>query len=294
MLNKISFFLLISLGLPLCAETHMLQNSFWSTSFDDVNHLELKSVDANFVKDCRDFTDYVFDQKHNLQVQRPEEFDDARTLPIQGQMRDTYLAVFKVQEMKRSSGKASEEGPYSARPVVSLQLSGLQNAQVASDGDLVAVSLHLGLLASTVQIIKREDQVLLQINGRDLACDLLQNKIKLNAQVQYAVSPNAEEMLRLNKFYTRVETITASVLSQTEDPVVRASLMGYRYGQLYNRQKNSNEEMRQNLELLKQSLFLEDSFELNSIWKSLGGRYFVVYPKIQFSDFIGIPLKVVL
>ena len=154
-------------------------------------------------------------------------------------------------------------------PGVSLfaETSELKNLQLISEkNSLSQKSAALGLPSAGLQLETNNGETVLTVAGRDLACDLLLQKAKLQAQVSLQVGPTGEAIMKLNEKLKRIEKVILDVRKEQKEPRLAAALLGYRL---------SKEE----LALSFSQLLDEKNLQLSANWETFGSQEMIRYEK---------------
>ena len=80
-------------SLALQANQKKLQTPFWRVSFNEQSEIELIPLQNGLVDDCQNYSSYLLAQAQTLSS---EDLQFARTLPLAGQMKNTYEVDFQL------------------------------------------------------------------------------------------------------------------------------------------------------------------------------------------------------
>ncbi|MEQ1721682.1 MAG: hypothetical protein ABL930_00810 [Pseudobdellovibrio sp.] len=236
-----------------------VKNDFWSVPVPQNLTLKLAPLSNN---DCSDYQMFIDENSKNL---TSEDVDFARKLPIKGQMKDAYQADFLIKNESHQSDKS----------LVSVVLSDkIKIAASFSEFGLSYLSRTLGLEIPQIAVLSKNNELIMRIYSRDLACDIFKNKVALSTTVEVEVAPLLEEQLKLAKFYGLVADKTLEVLHTAESNYVKAAMLGIEYAKI-------NKDIKPSLGLLFKSLFKDNSIELNNNWSDFAGSKIINYPKSQ-------------
>ena len=274
-MKNIIFLICFACCLNVVAQ-EIVQTPFWQTSFVRDEELQLKPLQDGLVLDCKDYSDYLQSEGDSIKA---SEIEFARSLPLRKQMKDNYEALFEVIPAGKSKSSNNAVNHNSTivpflffqieYPIVSIVLSTLKNIGGRfTEQSLTALSKKFNLPETVIEIFRSPDlsRIGLKINGRDVACDILNGKYLLSAQVEYNVSLPDDVFNKMNKFYSQIEDEYYRSINHNENSFVRAARLGYIYGNLYQNENVASKDIKQNIKHLFKNIFYLNSLDINENW----------------------------
>lgn len=262
-------------GLSLQAQELPIQTLFWRSYYPLQPKMELVPLQPGVAADCRNFENFLLKQADEISE---EDLDFSRTLPLAGQMQNTYEVDFEIK-MTLSANKRSvrrfQPADFYTEGTFELVPSTLKDIRVPhKDGTLTGVSTRLGLKPTSIELIAEQGQwPLIKISGRDVVCDLLSNKLALTANAQARISLNQSDLHLLSRFYKEIEEKTSEIFANhAYGDYAKAALLGLSYSEIFERYEMNEVELKKNLKFLFESLFYPDSLRLNTNWVRSGNK----------------------
>jgi len=154
--------------------------------------------------------------------------------------------------------------------ITGIDLNSPLKYEIKSNKDsLTAFSKKLNLIESSVKTTIINGKLFLEINGSDLACDLLSKKAVLKASVPTYVRITKESSELLSRFYSsKVSPQVSEVLAKEESVNVKAARLGFRLGKELDEQNDSEYDeqlVEKQLGNLMDRLFLEKTLTPSSL-----------------------------
>lgn len=254
-----------------------VQTPFWEATTSEQIEIQLKPLQEEFKADCKAYTDYLVEQSNEIKA---PELDFSRNMPMRKYMKANYEAVFEL--LKNNSTKNTEKSiPMKSLlsspilflhvedPIVSIDFSNLKNIKGSySEGSLTEISKKFNLTDTQIEVFKSQDGLRtgIKIKGRDVACDLLNGKYLLKADAEYFMSLPNNTVTKMNQFYKQVEDQYYDIINQEQNIYVKAALLGYAYGKLYQNENVTAEDINSNIIFLLKNIFNPNSLDLNNNW----------------------------
>lgn len=246
------------------AAARVARNPFWAVPYETglkVHLMPAGERSSFLIADCGEFTRFV----HGESAPSAEDVEFYRTLPLRGEMKDHYEVEFAVSESMESVR------------IDTAELRGLRSSGAQADS-LTERMRALGLVpARAVRAEGLPARII--VRARDLACDLLAGKIRLEAEAPYLVSPPPAAAERLRGFYSRVEEKVAAVRAAEPVPELRAVKLGIELGELC-RAEESICDAQGPVAALWPLLFRPGSLQLSEYWEDVSSG-----PRLRFPEF---------
>ena len=210
---------------------------------------QLQALTEGLPEDCKEYEKFL--QKNHRQA---DDVAFARSLPLTGQMKDSYEADFILKAV-------SEHGQ-----VLSVDLKELTYHQ--QNPGLVALSDFLKLVRTEFKIFKSDsgDLLYIKIMGRDLACDLLNHQSVFMAKAHYLISPPSEEVMKIDRFYSQIAKLTLHTLQMDAENPVKAAVLGLHYGRLLKAERILPADRHKKIAWLFETLFLSETLVPGNSW----------------------------
>jgi hypothetical protein len=132
-------------------------------------------------------------------------------------------------------------------------------------GSLTDISRKLGLPDVAVSLSQQGPDMFLVIEGRDMACDLLENKLVIKSPAKAEVSISQEDYINLNELYqNQIAPEMTQVLNLKEGDALKAARLGFRLGNIFERNQNSvkPEAVEKQIKGFMEKSFKESSLEV--------------------------------
>lgn len=126
-----------------------------------------------------------------------------------------------------------------------IMLSKVEGFEVVLEEDsLTALSRKLELDDSVAIFTNRQGKLMVEVNGTDLACDLISKKATLKAIVPSYVRITPEASLEMSSFYnSKIAPQVADILSKNESATEKAVRLGYRLGKVLEEKTNGSSQL---------------------------------------------------
>lgn len=227
------------------------QNKNIRTPLADKNYsgttIRLFPVQNELMADCKNYAKFLIAGAAGLTA---DDVEFARTLPLRGQMKNTFEADFELGA------------------ITNVEIKKLQGLTMrVQPGSLAEISTRLGLSLVPAEIYENPNGTHLKVRSRDLMCDLLSNKIDFTANAQIILSLNESETAFLKLFYEDVNAATTAVLAGNENTFVKAALLGLAYTEIFRKHNLPAIETKENLTFLFNTLFVAGTLEPNELWE---------------------------
>lgn len=227
--------------------TKWAQGPFWKAP----QYLEFSRkmiiVDQELNSNCKDYTKFVTAYKKDIPTDSLARLIDQTrkeglTVPMQTSFKGRFevldIPVNRIIENDFTAMTLESESEILPmyNQVQSSTGINLNNVSafnvVASEDSLTAFSKKLGLEESmAVLSFSRLGKTYLEVNGSDLACDLLSKKVTLKAQLPSYVRITKEASLEIESFYnSKIAPQITEVLVRSESATIKAARLGFRLG----------------------------------------------------------------
>ncbi len=271
----------------LQANQKTIQTPFWSATYNDQPEIAMYPLQNGLAEDCQSYSGFLAEQAQNISS---EDLQFARTLPLAGQMKNSYEAEFRLND-SFTTGKTSESKKFFdykiSKPSIEINHSTLTNLGVESKAvSFSQISKRLGLPDAKIELFKN----IIRINSRDLACDLIAGHLKLTANAELQIRLNAEDQNVLDSFYTPLSQKTAEILAGNQNDYVKAAQLGIMFSEFFSSYSIEKEDFKIYVEFLFSNLFKTGSLEKNQNW--VGD--IINYHKTRFLGFSPVTLKAVI
>lgn len=239
-MKKIIFLTLI-FSLQSIAQNKNIRTALSDKNFSGTT-IKIFPVQNELVTDCKNYAEFLIANAADLTA---ENVQFARTLPLRGQMKDSFEADFTLGT------------------IANVEISNLQALTMRiKEGSLTKISTGLGLGLAPVEGYQHNNSFYLKFRSRDQMCDLLSNKIDLTANAQMTVSLNENEAAFLKLFYDDINAATTAILAENDNTFVKAALLGLAYTEIFRKHNLATTETKDNLVFLFNSVFKPGTLEL--------------------------------
>lgn len=227
-------FLTLIFSLQSIAQSKNIRSPFSNKNFSGTT-IKIFPAQNELAADCKNYAEFLVANAADLTA---DSVEFARTLPLRGQMKDTFEADFVLGT------------------IANVEIAGLQAlAMRVKPESLTKISTGLGLSLTPVDVYQQNNTLHLKIRSRDQMCDLLSNKIELTANAQMIVSLNESEGAFLKLFNSDINAATATILAENENTFVKAALLGLAYTETFKKYNLASAETKDNLVFLFNSVF---------------------------------------
>lgn len=284
-LKNVSVVLLITLSSSFgFAKTTWVKSLFWEAPQATEINVQVKSVDAQLLDDCKNLKKTIFAADGTLNFDRPERVDDIRKYPFEDSMDNDFSTTFifqdSIQQIVDVAGSSealtkTHESylPYAVQTKAETAAESLTAFKVSAlPGSFSDVTQKLGLKTLPIVSVLYKGQQALKISGRDLACDLLQGKATIEAKASSTVKIPIDNQIQLMNYYKEIEAKVLQVRNLPDSDTIKAARLGFRLGQFFTTDKPAERFIAGVMGVL----FQKNSFELSSAWTSFNGE-----PSIQ-------------
>lgn len=249
----------LSLSLLIINNVHSAENLKWAQGpfWKAPQVLEmkkgLKSIDPDLVKSCESYNvlvaSYETDGPTDILAQKFERFRKQALLSsmessFKGRfiMTDSafkHLLESEVDVSLKLTDKNVDILPMYTQPkaVTGVDLSSLDDLLIkAAPGSFTSFSRKLGLEDSNAVVsVDGKGQLLVVVDGRDLACDLISKKAILQSKTNSYVRLPTEAAEEIVNYYNfKVAPVIEKILSGSQDSTtVKAAKLGLRIGKLF-------------------------------------------------------------
>lgn len=243
-MKKIIFYTLI-FSLQAGAQNKNIRTPLADKSFSGTT-VRIFPVQNELVVDCKNYVEFLIAGAAGLTA---DDVEFARTLPLWGQMKNSFEADFELGTITNVEIKKLQELTMRFQP-----------------GSLSEISTRLGLSLAPAEIFENTSGTHLKIRSRDLMCDLLSKKVDFTAMAHLILSLGERDVAFLKRFYDDINAVTAAVLTENDNTFVKAALLGLAYTEVFRKHNLPAPETKENLTFLFNTLFLAGSLEPDASW----------------------------
>lgn len=223
-----------------------VKSPFWKAPQSLEFHRRIKIVDKELINNCTNYNRFVEAYKNSeVTSSLARTVDDYRKEGLT--MQKSFKGRFEVldvpfgrileNEYSAENDSSNEILPMynQSKSITSINLTNIKEFEfVAMEDSMVGFSRRLGLINSTaILTTNRSGKLIIEVNGSDLACDLLTKKVVLKAGIQSFVRITEEASQEMNKFYnSKLAPQLVDVLAKADSIQVKAARLGFRIGKL--------------------------------------------------------------
>ena len=283
------------LNIPALAGMGLVQTNFWQAPYPQEYELKVKNISQELKESCQHIDKIAWDEEGATSIWKADQMIRLRSAPLPSQNEDQFQVDFKIVNMRGlnllSPAQAKEASElvavaasadalpdFSQAPFeVDLASSMLSNFNFKYQSrSLSKVSESFSLPRLPITLIQDKTDFYLRVISKDVACDLISHRMSLGAKSSAQVKISLESQIRLNDFYTRVESISKSVLVSQKNPSVRAALLGFRLGgYLSSRPGMTLSTSEAQLLALMDKFFFIEKMDTNDRWTESNGQKFL-------------------
>lgn len=279
---------LITLGLTfsqtgsasLGESTKWAEGPFWKAPQAVEFNNKIAIVNQELVSHCSFYTKVIDAyKKRENPISIETSVDQARKLGLSmqpefnGRFEIIDLPEYRWIEVETSVivrlKKDTLPGFHQTISITGIDLNSPLKYEIKSTKDsLTAFSKKLNLVESSVKTTTINGKLFLDVNGSDLACDLLSKKAVLKASVPTYVRITKDSSEVLSRFYSsKVSTEVSDVLAKEESVNVKAARLGFRLGSALDEQNDDkdNQLVEKQLGNLMDRLFIEKTLIPSSL-----------------------------
>lgn len=261
-----------------------IYNDFWYAPKPTQLKLKVEALQESLKEECSEHYSTIT----NFAVLNAEDIVFYNSLPLKKQMGSRFLSLFRVKGMS-SAGIPSVTKIKS--PLLKLDFGSysadLQKAVVEvlsySPNSLSALSVNAGAAIKAPEFKINSvisDEMFLIIERRDIACDLIHNRIQLSvaAPVNYVLSEDSQQKISL--YMDHLGRNVYSILSQNESSYVKAAKIGLMAAELQTTAHTSL----QLVEYIFSKLFINNSLEFSTRWSARADGSLHLLPELSSSN----------
>ena len=242
-----------TLLLPLStvsANSKWAQGPFWMAPQESEFTRGLTLVESELIKSCESYKTIYETYKNDTADERlAEKIERFRMMALPVPMQNSFKARFAINDVdfnsmsiegftdKEGAVSETEKAPlpyfYQLKSFTSINLGDATEFTIEVTPDsFVNFSRKLSLEDASIKLKKdRIGKVVLEVEGRDLACDLLQGRAQVTAKVPSVVQLPLETSKSLENFYNgKLAPIIDKTLSGSDSLTQKALKLGYRLG----------------------------------------------------------------
>ncbi len=261
-----------TLGFGSFASAKWAQNDFWMISHPDSLSIVLSSSNTQLAKICKDFQEQV-DTVENPRVADAELLDWMRK-DSGDDNGGVFTAQFllndkRTQEVLKLLMDSANLAPAPNAPVGHNFVQTVKQAQLdysklviknrsSRAGSFSEKMQKLGLKPMPFKWKPQEALSVLEVQGKDQACDLLNGKLDISGSVDAIFRIGLEDQLSLQKYYSSLEGLITNSQFENQPLFLKSALIGYRFGRFLEQQNLSDEVVPTQLSLLLRRIYDAD------------------------------------
>ena len=219
---------------------------FWKAPQSLDFQRKMKVLDPELINSCSVYNKFIEAYKKSDKTPSlARMIDDFRKEGLANQL--SFKGLFEVldvpfdrileNELRVEEDLSNEILPMynQSKSFTGINLNNSRNYEVvASEGSMVGFSRKLGLTDSSATLTtNRQGKLVIEVNGADLGCDLLNKKVILKAKIPSYVRITEEASQEMNNFYNfKLAPQVNELLAKSETSSVKAARLGYRIGRL--------------------------------------------------------------
>jgi hypothetical protein len=224
----------ISAKAAVVKEAGWVATPFWAAPKANKIEMQMVSIDANTLRaQCKEFETRLSYEQSPID---PGVFDKYRTKDYSSDS-GFFKAVFVIANNPFSvTGEVKDESnklPFYYQRSASQQVfidNGTTISTDSSEDSYSATAKSLNLSETDPRITKAKYKDAIEVNGKDLACDLLNGKAKIILHTKNVVSIDDNSNAYLSDFYlNKIQAnINEAFAGEKNNQMVRAALLGFK------------------------------------------------------------------
>lgn len=266
------------------ADMAWVKTNLWKSPYPTTGKLHILEVQSGIEKECEEFRKKVYDRSGNVLLWRANQMEVYRSLPsraapteqkfsaefiLSGSVLDSDMNA-QLQKLVSEAAAYDELPGQSQMPgEIAIDFSRSNSFVVlSSENSFTKVSESFDLKPLPMAFVQKNGQLLLQVHGRDTACDLISGKAGIAANALAYVKISINTQVALNEHYTEIEKIYVQAFRRYKIPRVRAAAFGVKLGNfLENSKLIEQNKLEDSLEAYMVQLFSDEKMTLSPIWK---------------------------
>jgi hypothetical protein len=226
------------------AEFAWARTAFWQAPYETNQTLHIEAVDPNLAQVCQEYKDVVVSASGTASLEATD-IQMLRTLST-NVTRTQFSAKFRIAKVQSQNLiKTSIDSANQAASLLSLSNplpdflqftteilpSGLPVGAVSvvtKNGSLSNISKSVGLPTLNIKVLGNDWSTTVELEGKDLACDLLNGAANLQFESSATVRISFDAQRRIDDFYRQVERASGEALTQKSSARGRAALLGFK------------------------------------------------------------------
>lgn len=261
-----------------------IYNDFWYAAKPLQLKLKVEGLQDSLKEECSEHYKTI----KNFSEFNAEDVAFYNSLPLKKQMGSRFSSVFRIKGLSSqgmtTSSKAKSPllkldfGSYS----VDLLKAAVKISSYSSES-LSALSANAGAAIKAPEFKTNSvlsDEILLTIERRDVACDLINQRIQLivTVPVNYTLSEESQQKIQL--YMDHLGRNIYSILNQNESSYVKAAKIGLMAAELQTTAQTSM----QLVEYIFSKLFINNSLELSARWSQHTDGSFHLLPEFSSTE----------
>lgn len=285
-MKKLTTVISLFASAPAFAGALWAQTPFWQAPVNSIYKLKLLNTNAELNEDCQYFKKNIWSNSGKLLVRTADEFQINNKLSLPSDyLNKNFQVDFRldigadgflnpsfdgVDELVQKA-KENDKLPYYTQKSTAIVL-----LLVDKKWNDVTYSKNVGSMTEVAEQfkVKYTDPVLFQNNGyflrvfdKSLACDLLSQSVSLKTKINSIVKISLNEQMKISQFYSSIDQESLHIVTMNKKPYIKAALLGYKIGDLYQKNVSSNKTEDFLTEFISK-FFQEDTLEPNDKWKN--------------------------
>jgi hypothetical protein len=224
------------------AELAWIKTKFWQAPYPKTQILKIQSMDGDLEQTCHLYKKLVYYNGLGTKL-NAEEMQFMRTYT--GSIHDNqFKAKFKISKfasqgwigksVKLANEQAGKSEPNNILPYYTASTATIypavlqENLAVKNDpSSFTSLSQSVGLSPLPIRIIGSDLSAIIEVTGKDTACDLYLGFARLSTTGRAIVKITDDSLKPLRSFYKEFEDLSAEALSKKSSSPARAALLGY-------------------------------------------------------------------
>lgn len=286
LMKKLTTIISLFASAPAFAGALWAQTPFWQAPVNSSYKLKLLNTNAELNEDCQYFKKNIWSNSGKLLVRTADEFQINNKLSLPSDyLNKNFQVDFRldigtdgilspnfdgVDELVQKA-KENDKLPYYTQK--STAIIPLLADKKWND---VIYSKNVGSMTEVAEQfkVKYADPILFQNNGyflrvfdKALACDLLSQSVSIKTKINSVVKISLNEQMKMSQFYSSIDQESFHIVTMNKKPYIKAALLGYKIGDLYQKNISSNKTEDFLTEFIAK-FFQEDTLEPNDKWKN--------------------------
>lgn len=234
------------LGANAKAETGWIATPFWTAPKSEKIELKLEAENMELLKkQCKELSDRLSYESLPLESKTFDRLRSRDSFSNTGMFKSVFYILNSPISLSTTEDIQTTKLPFYLQKN-SLQQVVLDNtvkfSAMSTQGSYGAIAKSLGLSDTTAQFTKYRYRDAIEITGKDLACDLINQKAFLKSNVNSVVWIDGQNKNELEDLYiNKVRTdINDAFNTEKNSPALKAAILGFKLGKTLSELNSSN------------------------------------------------------